>query len=216
MFQWLLIHKGLAVGAWYKGSAGDRGCSSCGEGLETQQHCLWECVQAQGIWQRILRLLAREGVVGLFSWGTAAWASLATKVVTYESTTSNTALYTNEGRVHITFLLPYAGQVQEEEGNPMWELLCGITLWVIWKGRCIKVFTGKQVPPAEGIQEIWSEAVHTLKGQYDNIQGDNDIAIRREQKFILKLSRTHPLCTLVGTRPQWKFSAPIRLFPPPS
>ena len=135
-------------------------------------------------------------------------------MVTYKSTTSSRALYTNEGRVHRTFLLPYACQVQEEEGNPMWELHCGITLWVIWKGRCIKVFTEKQVSSAEGIQEIWSEAVHTLKGQYDSIQGDSDATIMTRQNFLLTWSHTL-FCTMVGDKPHWSLSTPKCLFPPP-
>ena len=61
-FQWLVVHRGLAVGAWYKGSVGEKGCLRCGDGLETQQHCLWECSQAQAIWKRILRVMARAGM----------------------------------------------------------------------------------------------------------------------------------------------------------
>ncbi len=48
-FLWLLAHRGLAVGAWYKGKEVVHGCASCGVGLETQQHCLWECLSVKQI-----------------------------------------------------------------------------------------------------------------------------------------------------------------------
>ena len=168
-FCWLLIHRSLPVGAWYKGRVEEQKCLSCGNSLETQQHCLWECEHAQAIWKRVLRLMARSGMKGVISWGTAAWALLESKVTTYESNPDSKAFFIQRGYIHRSFLLPFAGQESEGERNPQWELLCGITLWVIWKSRCIRVFSGKKVPPVEGIKEIWAEAVHSLKGQYDSI-----------------------------------------------
>ena len=50
-----------------------------------------------------------------------------------------------------------------EELIPLWEFLSSTTLW---KGGNISLFEGKKVPPAEAVQEIWNDLVHTLKGQF--------------------------------------------------
>jgi hypothetical protein len=52
-----------------------------------------------------------------------------------------------------------------------WEYVSGLVLWAIWKARCIKVFQGVAEAPAETIKVIWSELLHTLRGQWDSMQG---------------------------------------------
>ena len=152
---------------------------------------------------------------GIVSWGTTAWSSLVSHVVAYESTIHSRALFIHKGRICSASLHPFAGQASEESRNPMWELICGATLWVIWKCRCTRVFTGKSTPPAEGIKEIWSESVHSLKGQYDDIQGDSEAAIKMRHEFLLIWTKT-PFCALVGSTLKWNYCAPVWLYPPPA
>ncbi len=150
---------------------------------------------------------------GVISWGTTAWALLDAKVTIYESNLDSKAFFIQRGYIHRSFLLPFAGQESEGERNPQWELLCGITLWVIWKSRCIRVFSGKKVPPVEGIKEIWAEAVHSLKGQYDSIRGDSETAIRMRQTFLRTWVNT-PFIVYVGLSLCWNFCTPTWLYSP--
>ena len=54
------------------------------------------------------------------------------------------------------------------------ELVSPITLWILWKQRCRRVFSNQTTHPIMLMQEIWSEVVATLKSQYDGLKGDSD------------------------------------------
>ena len=44
-------------------------------------------------------------------------------------------------------------------------------MWHIWKARCVGVFEGTILLATEVVSQIWQEAVGTLCGQYEAIQG---------------------------------------------
>ena len=54
------------------------------------------------------------------------------------------------------------------------ELVSPITLWILWKQRCRRVFSNQTAQPTMLLQEIWSESVATLKSQYDSLKGGSD------------------------------------------
>ena len=122
-------------------------------------------------------------------------------IVAYESDLDNTAYFITKGKICFQPLMPFAGYKIEEQRNPLWGLMCGITLWVIWKCRCVKVFTGKAIPPAEGVKEIWSAIIHSLKGQYNSIKGDSDTAVRRRLSFLQSWASTPFFFTVEGSKP---------------
>ena len=49
------------------------------------------------------------------------------------------------------------------------ELVSPITLWILWKQQCGRVFSNQSAHPTMLLQEIWSESVATLKSQYDGL-----------------------------------------------
>ena len=62
--------------------------------------------------------------------------------------------------------------LQIEIGKPkIWQLV-SITIWYIWKVRCLKVFQNVTERPAQIISGIWREIVHNLKGFLVNIKGN--------------------------------------------
>ena len=54
------------------------------------------------------------------------------------------------------------------------ELVSPITLWILWKKWCKRVFSNQTAHPTRLLQEIWSEIVATLKSQYDGLKGGSD------------------------------------------
>ena len=67
------------------------------------------------------------------------------------------------------FLIPLNPQIQTDKPQ-IWQLVSSITIWYIWKARCLKVFQNATERPAQIISGIWIEIVHNL-GLLDSING---------------------------------------------
>ncbi|KAH7438895.1 hypothetical protein KP509_04G035700 [Ceratopteris richardii] len=163
---------------------------------------MWECKYAQEVWKRILRLLSHVNIELLVAWGSAAWASLASEVLLYESSRDSKALSTHRGVSY------------KEDVVVWWKLLSGITMWTIWKNRCTKVFEGKETPPMEAINAIWLDMVYTLRDQLEEIKGDSTAAILQRMEFH-RIWRNGPFYELSTMTPKWNYLPPRYLFPPP-
>ncbi len=95
-----------------------------------------------------------------------------------------------------------------------WNLINACTLWHIWRRRCTACFDNFLEPPVETIKAIWCDLLHTLKGQFDSIQGESDKA-NKERHAFYKLWDHMGMYTRSTRRPKWLFSPPIWLYPPP-
>ena len=213
VFQWLVAHRGVAVGTWLRFGGLPPDCTGCGYFAESQRHCLWDCPLAQQIWIRILRLLPREGQ--LFTWGAVSWGSLTGPGVGYETEVDSVVLQCQRQlfvRVDPPFAFPLDGG--GENRDPHWELISSLALWFVWRARCRRVFEDRVVPPAETIRDFWLELIHTLRGQFDRMQGESDRAGRRREAF-LRLWGHPPFCSLLGGTVRWCYRPPVWLFPPP-
>ena len=73
VFQWLVAHRGIAVGTWLQFGGRPPDCTGCGYFQETLRRCLWGCPLAQQVWERLLRLVRAEW----FTWGSIAWSTLS-------------------------------------------------------------------------------------------------------------------------------------------
>ena len=80
-------------------------------------------------------------------------------------------------------------------------------MWVLWKFRNVALFEGKKTPPTEVVQEISTEVVHTLKGQYDAISKYANEAERQRQKFHNQWESL-PFYFLIRRQPVWNLSPP--------
>ena len=68
-------------------------------------------------------------------------------------------------------LIPLNPQIQTDKPQ-IWQLVSSITIWYIWKARCLKVFQNVTERPTQIISGIWIEIVHNLRGLLDSIKGN--------------------------------------------
>ena len=87
------------------------------------------------------------------------------------------------------------------------ELVSPITLWILWKQRCRRVFSNQTAHPTRLMQEIWSEIVATLKRQYDGLKGGSDGVERQRMAFIQQWSSS-PFLESVGLHIRWNYRVP--------
>jgi hypothetical protein len=99
--------------------------------------------------------------------------------------------------------------------NPdVWEYVSGLVMWGIWKARCLQVFQGVIEPLIETIKIIWSElAVHTLKGQWDYLNGTSERLLNLRLRFRKSWDdlRIYNYC---HGKVKWNFYPPLFLFQP--
>ena len=165
------------------------------------------------VWIWVLRLFQREGQ--LFTWGAVAWGALTGPGVGYETEADSVVLQYRQQmlvRVDPPFAFPLGGG--EEDRDPHWELVSSLALWFVWRARCRRVFEDRVVPPAETLRDFWLELVHTLRGQFDRMQGESDRVARRREAF-LRLWGHPPFCSVLGGTVRWCYRPPFWLFPPP-
>ena len=123
--------------------------------------CLWDCPQAQKVWDRVTRLLVASEVEGTASWSVAAWIDHLIEGWTDAVNADSWCYVCTRGKiVKIRFergLQPASPRFPE-----IWMLIAGFTLWYIWKVRCLKVFQGTVRPPEEVIMDIWFALISCL------------------------------------------------------
>ena len=72
-FLWIISHIDPLIGKWLQRRGKDGACRSCNYDLESIEHCLWSCMYAHMIWERIICILAACGMEGSISFGYAIW-----------------------------------------------------------------------------------------------------------------------------------------------
>ena len=172
---------------------------------------MWDCPLAQQIWLRVLRLMSTaEGHI--YTWGAVAWSTLTGPALGYELSTDSIILQRHHHgfqRIQLTdpSFLPRGG-----ESDPRWELISSFGLWFIWRAWCRWIFEGRPIPPPETVRDFWVELIHTLRGQYDQIQGNSDEMIQRRHAFLQQWGKG-PFCTYSLRTLRWR--PLVWLFPPP-
>ena len=217
LFWWQIGHNVIPVGEWLGKRGGPIGCPLCSSPIESLRHCLWDCPQAQKVWDRVTRLLAACEVVGTASWSAAAWIDHSTDRWTDAFNADTWCYVCTGGQIgKIRFkrdLLSASPRFLE-----IWRLIAGFTLWYVWKARCLKVFQDRVQPPEEVIMDIWFALISCLRGQLDEVcNHSNDVATAR-LRFWQKWRNT-PMVTLGESGPRWNYQPPRWLFPsftPPS
>ena len=208
-FQWLVAHRGTAVGTWLAFGGLPAACPRCGHPTESQRHCLWDCPHAQQVWLRVLRLLAALSIEGPFTWGGAAWSTLSGPALQYETSADSPSYSARVGQVRRLQAPPGRSGRWTGQRDRAWELISSLTLWFTWRARCTRVFEGRQEPPAETVRAMWLELIHTLRGQYDQLRSE-----RRRRAFFVTW-REGLFYHRSSAAIRWHYRPRVWLFPPP-
>ena len=178
VFQWLVAHRGVAVGTWLQFGGRPPDCTGCGHPQESQRHCLWDCPLAQQVWTRLLRLASGE----YFTWGAVAWGTLAGCALGYETEADSRALRGQQ--LEVVPCPDFSSRECSLDRDQRWELISSLGMWFVWRARCRRIFEGRTVPAAETVRDFWVELIHTLCGQYEQLQGDSESRQGRRRAFL--------------------------------
>lgn len=107
----------------------------------------------------------------------------------------------------------FSTQAWEKERPHRWELINNIAAWAIWRARYTHVFEGRVAPPAETVRDFWSELIHTLRGQFEQLVGCSDRMPRLCDAFLRLWWREGPFFIEAGSL-CWQYRPPIWLLPP--
>ena len=68
------------------------------------------------IWKRIIRIMWRIGMDGIFSWGMVVWSSFTPQTILYDSSMESVVIMVYGSRILTLPLHPFSSQeIQEEE-----------------------------------------------------------------------------------------------------
>ena len=89
----------------------------------------------------------------------------------------------------------------------IWLTITSLALWTIWKMRCEVVFNHAHIHLSTMLIELWLLFVHTLRGQYDDLQGSVDALRQSQVDFKKRWQGLHLfLDTTSGMR--WNYAIP--------
>lgn len=156
---------------------------------ESQRHCFWTCSQVQQVWRAICLLLSRIGIrQGYVTWGTVSWLLLPIGPhIFYEGEPTDPVYLLGTGTYYRGILSMIPDTVRDaipQSRESIFSTIACITLWCIWKARCMHVLSLEPMDPTENLRIIWSELIHTLRSQWDASQGDSRAADQRRFHFL--------------------------------
>ena len=93
------------------------------------------------------------------------------------------------------------------ENLVIWRTITSLALWTIWKMRCEVVFNNAHIHLSKMLVEFWLLFVHTIRGQYDDLQGSTD-AQRQRQVDFKKLWRGLHLFSDTTAGMKWNYAIP--------
>ena len=212
-FRWLMIHYALPVGELLRGSVRDRSCVMCGSASETLHHAFWECVFAKRFWCRILRLLGRKYRSAIFTWGAVFWGRLDQQMAFYHCHHSSFTLRVTNFQV---FSISSSLQgVKFFSRSYVWQIVSSLALWILWKGRCSKLYNDENTHVVDQVKSFWELLVHTVKGDYDSSKGSGNTTNQKRRR-IRRVWSSIPIMLDAGADVRWNYVPPRWLFPPPA
>ena len=78
-------------------------------------------------------------------------------------------------------------------------------LWIIWKARCDVVFNNARIHLRTMLIEFWMLFVHTIHGQYDDLQGSTNVLWQRQVAFKKQSQGLHLFLDTTSSL-RWKYA----------
>ena len=74
----------------------------------------------------------------------------------------------------------------------VWKIVSTITLWILWKYRCKRLYDSISPLLSDILPELWGSLLVVVRGQYDNMSSSSEIVLKKRKK-LLQLWRKLPL-----------------------
>lgn len=88
-------------------------------------------------------------------------------------------------------MLPARARHSDPQGRDIvFSTITSITLWCIWKSRCVEVLGSASPSTVHTLSEIWLEIVHTLRSQWDALADSSENGENRRGAFLKQWSRS--------------------------
>ena len=97
----------------------------------------------------------------------------------------------------------------------VWQIVSSLSLWILWKGRCSKLYNDENAHVVDQVKSFWELLVHTVKGDYDNSKGSGNTTNQKRRR-IRRVWSSIPIMLDAGADVRWNYVPPRWLFPPPA
>ena len=94
-------------------------CTHCHLQVETQKHCLWDYIESQLVWKRLLTIFAYYLPPSAFTWGMVVWTSFVRSIFHYNAESMDHGFHTNFISVHVLSLVSFQRLGIRKEVQPL-------------------------------------------------------------------------------------------------
>ena len=106
-------------------------------------------------------------------------------------------------------MLPARARHSDPQGRDIvFSTITSITLWCIWKSRCVEVLGSASPSTVHTLSEIWLEIVHTLRSQWDALADSSENGENRRGAFLKQWSRSGFFFSVHQGLLQWCYTPP--------
>ena len=213
-FIWLVLHAGAPVGTWAANMGHDPVCTRCIQCVpESPVHCLWTCPASLAVWRAVTLLLSRAGLhCGFLTWGSVIWLmpSIGPHMF-FQGEAFDPVFMLSPTGYHfgtLDMVPTVARQGDMQYRDDLFSVVVCVTMWNIWKARCLHVLSATSPPTQETLSLIWSDLIHTLRSQWGGSASGSRSAQERRLAFIRRWARSGIFFSLLGGHITWEYSPP--------
>ena len=172
----------------------------CGTRTESILHVFWLCPKIKQFWRQ-------HYSHSNFSWGATLWGVLHGEVMKYETMHASHVFRFSYENLSLTSF-PSSIQRFRIKNLVIWHTITSLALWIIWKARCDYVFNNVHIHLNSMRIEFWMLFVHTLRGQYDDLQGSDEVLWQQQVAFKNRWQGLHLVSyTTIGLK--WNYVVPF-------
>ena len=124
----------------------------------------------------------------------------------YESRHVSHVIHFSHGYLYLTSFPSFIPRFRIEI-LVIWRSITSLALWTIWKVRYDVVFNNAHIHICTMLIEFWLLFVHTLRGQYGDLQGLTDVLRQRQVDFKKRWRGLH-LFSDTTSWMRWNYAIP--------
>lgn len=181
--------------------------------VKSPRHCLWICPYYQVVWRLVYLLLSRIGTPnGFVTWGAVSWLlQFPGSHLLFEGEDSD-SVYMITGITYFSSMMGMIpATVRDTEihtREPIFAIVASISIWCIWKCRCMHVLSDEPSTVTQIICMIWTELIYTLRSQWDASAGSWRAVECRHTEFLRHWGQTSMFFRRIPGDVTWHYAPP--------